>query len=65
MSDDSKIHIWEIGEINMKKKFSLENILKQVTIIENSEIERIAIFNKYGTLRIYLKDGEVLDARII
>jgi len=44
---------------------TLEDILKQVTIIESSEIERIAIFNKYGTLRIYLKDGEVIDARII
>ena len=49
----------------MKKKFSLEDILKQIAIIEGSEVERIAIFNKYETLRIYLKDGEVIDARII
>jgi hypothetical protein len=34
------------------------------TVIDGSEIEKIRIF-KDGVIRIYFKDGEVIDAEII
>jgi type IV secretory pathway VirB9-like protein len=34
------------------------------TVINGSEIEKIRIFKDGKTIRIYFKDGEVIDAKI-
>jgi hypothetical protein len=43
---------------------TISKIMGEYEEISGSEIVKIGIHNKDGTMRIYFKDGEVIDAKI-
>jgi len=49
----------------MAKSSLLEKLMSQSGVIDGNEVQRVLIWKKEQTLRIYFKDGEVIDAKII
>jgi hypothetical protein len=47
-----------------KQELWVANMEMKETVIDGSEIEKIRIF-KDGVIRIYFRDGEVIDAEIV